>query len=307
MVWKVATTSAEWTARDSAASFVFNGKMWIMGGINGNGVETNLQHGVHYWQATHYNDIWSSLDGITWKREAEHAEWAERRSMSVVVFKDKLWMFAGWSPVDGYVNDVWQSTDGIHWKRILERAPFAVREGQTAEVFQGKMWMMGGVNYDRRKVYNDVWSSEDGIHWKEATATAEWSPRWDHAIAVFHDKLFLAGGMDLSQNTFNDVWSSEDGVTWEHIDATSWPTRQGHGLMNYKDALWIVGRLNDDVGGGINDVWYSLDGKTWEKTKEDPGWIGREDHQSIIFNDHLYIFSGMDANWHWMNDVWRLE
>ncbi len=303
--WKFATMTAEWLPRDSAASFVFRDKMWIVGGINGNGIATNDDHGVQYWKAKHFNDIWSSADGISWTRERAEATWSVRRSMSIVPFKGSLWMFGGWSPVTGYTSDVWKSGDGLAWKLETESAPWNPREGQTALVFDDKLWIMGGVNYDERSVMNDVWYTEDGSNWMEATGTVPWSPRWDHAVTEFKGKLFLSGGMNLSKETFDDVWESLDGIHWKLVtDSVPWQSRQGHGLVSLHDVLWTIGRLNDDVGGGVNDVWFSDDGESWKKTDVDPEWLGREDHGVLVFKDHIYVLGGMDSNWEWRNDVW---
>jgi hypothetical protein len=130
MNWSLASGAAEWKARDSAASFVFNDKMWIMGGLNGNGVRTNTENAVHYWEAKHFNDIWSSEDGVTWNQETAHAEWSQRRSMSVVNFNEKLWMFGGWESNLGYTSDIWSSDDGVHWERAIALAPWRRGKGR---------------------------------------------------------------------------------------------------------------------------------------------------------------------------------
>lgn len=302
--WVVATTSASWAPRDSAGSFVFGEKMWTMGGLDGNGT-VDGQGVAHYWQAKHFNDIWSSEDGAHWKLEKAYASWSPRRSMSVVHFKDALWMFGGFSPTEGYSSDVWKSDDGKNWTKVIARAPWPVREGQTAEVFGGKMWMMGGVNYSTREIKNDIWYSEDGLVWTEATTTVVWSPRWDHATAVLGNKLYLTGGMNLKLESYSDVWVTEDGVEWEQLLVSApWQSRQGHMLLTFKDRLWSIGRLNDAESGGANDIWYSADGLNWQKTDTDPMWLGREDHSALVFKDRLFVFGGMDANWHWQNDVW---
>ncbi len=302
--WELATSSAEWEARDSGVSFVFNNKIWTMGGLDGN---TKVQTGnkVIYWEAPHFNDIWTTENGATWTLVKAHAEWPPRRSMTVVNFLNKLWMFGGWSPINGLTSDIWNSDDGVTWTKVVSKAAWPAREGHTAEVFHGKIWMFGGVDYDKHETMNDVWYSEDGIDWTQATTTIPWSTRWDHATAVFKDKIFLAGGMDLKNGVFNDVWSSSDGLNWELVAAHApWATRQGHSLVVYKDKLWVMGRLDDKGEGGVNDIWYSDDGITWQKTNTDPPWIGREDHSVVVFNDKIYVFEGMGSDWKWHNDVW---
>jgi hypothetical protein len=304
--WSEAATSSAWEARDSAAAFVFDDKMWIEGGLDGNGAPSGLHHEVEYGGALYFNDIWSSTDGARWKLEATSTGWKPRRSMSIVEFKGALWMFGGWSPEDGYQSDVWQSHDAVHWTRVTGNAAFVPREGQWVEVWNGKLWMTGGVNYEARKTFNDVWYSSDGITWIQAP-DAPWPSRWDHATAVYDGKLWMTGGMDLGahkDNAYNDEWYTEDGLRWiKVIDNVVWPARQGHQLIPYHGYLWILGRLNDDIDGGRNDVWYSKDGIAWTEAQS-PGWSGREDHWTLVYDDKMWVFSGMDNLWHWTNDVW---
>jgi len=302
--WNLAASSAEWETRDSGVSFVFQDKIWTMGGLDGN-TKVQADNKVIYWEAPHFNDIWTTEDGTSWKLEKEKAAWPPRRSMSVVYFKDKLWMFAGWSTITGYQSDIWQSDDGINWTKVVSEAAWPAREGQTAEVFQDKIWMFGGVNYDKHETKNDVWYSENGIDWHQATTTIPWSTRWDHATTVFNGKIFLAGGMDLSGNVFKDVWVSSDGMNWELANANPpWTSRQGHALVVFHDKMWIIGRLNDKEGAGLNDIWYTDDGINWEKTETDPPWMGREDHSVLVYKDKIFVFEGMGSDWRWHNDVW---
>jgi len=307
LYWKNITQSAPWAPRDSSEVFLFQNKIWLMGGLNGNG-KVNGNHVVEYWTAPHFNDIWNTEDGINWTQVATSSAWAPRRSMSVALFQNKLWMLGGWSPITGYTNDIWTSDDGINWTKVVEHAAFPAAEGQLLTVFQGKLWKIGGVNYNERQAKNDVWYSENGIDWTKVE-NIPWKPRWNDAIAIFNGKLYLTGGMNLADETFNDVWMTEDGLNWKLVtDNAPWAPRQGHTLEAYKGYLWLIGRLNDtESGGGPNDVWFSSDGITWQKTNAVPEWIGREDFLSAVFKDKIWIFSGMDANWQWRNDVWASD
>jgi len=301
--WTLVTSSAPWEPRDSGESFVFENKLWLIGGLNGNNNVNLENHIVKYWEAPHFNDIWNTKDGLNWEKVGE-VPWGPKRSMTIAFFKNKLWMMGGWSPISGYTNDIWTSEDGIHWKKIIEKASWPPREGHTLEVFMNKLWLIGGVNYDERKTFNDVWFSEDGVSWQEVK-NIPWESRWDHATEIFQDKIFLTGGMNLNNKIFNDVWSSKDGINWELLTSSApWESRQGHCLISYKDYLWIIGRLNDFEGEGENDVWFSKDGLLWEKTISNPQWTGREDLFCEVFNDKILIFGGMDSNWKWRNDVW---
>jgi hypothetical protein len=304
LTWDQVVEHAPWAPRDSAMTFVFKDKMWILGGLNGNGVKAGPEHAVEYWTAPYFNDIWSSDDGAHWAHEGD-GQWAPRRSMTVAEFKGRLWMMGGWTPKVGYTSDIWVSDDAVNWQKIVEQAPWPAREGHTLTVWQGKLWLMGGVNYDERHTYNDVWYSDDGVNWNQAP-DAPWSTRWDHAAAGFNGKLYVTGGMDLNKHTFNDVWTTTDGVQWQKVTGEApWMSRQGHALLSWGGVLYTLGRLNDDTTTGPNDIWYTRDGFVWHKTAEDPPWLGREDHGALVYKNRLWVLSGMDINWHWNNDVWR--
>lgn len=302
--WREATSSAPWQARDSAASFVFADKLWMEGGINGD-VEANPEtHYVEYWKAPHFNDIWSTADGIMWEKSSTNAAWPPRRSMSIVEFRGALWLFGGWSPIGGYQSDIWRSEDAIHWQKVGD-APWPPREGQAAVLFRDRVYLIGGVNYDAREEKNDVWYSEDGLHWSMAAEHASWEPRWDHAVEAFDGKLYLVAGMDLKGRVFDDIWTTTDGVRWERASSTPpWQSRQGSVLVPYDGALWLIGRLNDDVYGGTNDLWYTRDGTVWTEWTHELPWMGREDHSAAVFRDSIWVFGGMGADWHWLSDVW---
>jgi len=300
--WTKIKSSAPWEPRDAGETFLFQNKMWLMGGLSGNNKANNYI--VEYWTAPHFNDIWNTEDGVNWNLIASSSAWSPRRSMSVTLFQNKLWMLGGWSPITGYTNDIWTSNDGVRWTKIIEHAAFPAVEGQSLIVFQNKLWKIGGVNYDERQTKNEVWYSENGIDWIKVE-NIPWKPRWDHAVTEFKGRLFLAGGINLAGEVFNDVWVSEDGIHWSIIvENAPWSTRKDHALKVYKGKLWLIGRLNDVERGVVNDVWFSNDGITWQKTARDPQWTGREDFFSAVFKDKIWVFGGFDANWQWRNDVW---
>ena len=302
--WEEISSFALWEGRDSQAVVVYKNKIWLMGGVNG-ATRIISPGNVDYGNAPHFNDVWSSEDGTSWRLISNKAPWGKRRSMQVVDFKGKMFLMGGWGPEIGAKNDVWSSEDGVSWKKETSSASWEKREGHQVVVYKNKIWLTGGVNYSNHKIFNDVWSSEDGVNWKKETGSAPWTARWDHSIAGFNNKLWLVGGMDF-EDIYNDVWSSEDGVSWVLVNKNHpFLSRQGFLLMDYKNKLWILGRLNTpQYGNGPNDVWYSEDGINWLKTKDDPRWTGREDFGAVVFKDKMWIIGGMDKDWKWKNDVW---
>ncbi|MDO8492356.1 MAG: hypothetical protein Q7S34_01800 [bacterium] len=302
--WRATTTSAPWEARDSAEYYEFNGKLYLFGGLNGNGTLVDGQ--PDYDKAKYFNDLWESDDGTNWKLITSHTELPPLRSMSIVPFNGKLFLYAGWSPTIGLNKDIWQSTDGIRWSKTGKEIPFPLREGQRILPANGKLYLFGGVDYSFHKTYNDVWESLDGLSWQVLTLNASWAPRWDHDVAFFKNKFWLIDGMTTGSDGFNDIWSSADGKDWT-LEATGTPlgSRQGHVLLNYKGLLWLIGGLDAKSNVGVGDTWYSRNGRNWRKVPVNGDWLGREDHQAFVFKNKLWVLTGMDTNWHWTNDIWQ--
>ncbi|QCX01446.1 hypothetical protein FGM00_15515 [Aggregatimonas sangjinii] len=85
--------------RDSHASAVFDGKMWVIAGFG----SLNL------------NDVWFSTDGVTWTLASENSAFRGRLFAQSQVLDDKIWLFGGTTInpsnniIDGTtnLNDVW--------------------------------------------------------------------------------------------------------------------------------------------------------------------------------------------------------
>jgi len=299
--WQKITDSIPWSKRDAHSATVFQGKIWLLGGVEGTENFSN-----NYGILPHKSDVWVSEDGKDWQLVIDNAPWGERRSLTTVVFQNKIWLFGGWEKEKmDHKNDVWVSENGRDWQKALSSAPWSARCGHSVAVFDNKIWIIGGVNFYKREVKNDVWYSEDGINWIKAASNAPWLARYDQTVVVFKNKMWLMGGVNLNKQTKNDIWVSENGRDWRLvINNAPWPKRHGHTSVVFKDRIWIISGWNTQQNQGLRDVWYSENGYDWEKTLKDAPWAGREDHTSVIFKDKIWIMGGMDTDWAWKNDVW---
>jgi len=88
--WEQHLETAPWPAREFHDMAVFDGRMWVMEGWDG---ESNR------------NDVWYSEDGVTW-HELSDTPWAPRHAASVFVYDDALWIVAG----NNMFPDVWKLT-----------------------------------------------------------------------------------------------------------------------------------------------------------------------------------------------------
>lgn len=192
MSWTEATNAAQFSTRIDPTSVVFDGKIWIIGGYEGD--------------ATYKNDVWYSSDGITWTQATSSAPFSPRNRHTSVVFDDKIWVIGGYASEYEYEgedqNDVWYSSDGITWTEATDAAPFSAREGHSSVVFDDKMWVIGGNDGEDK---NDAWYSSDGVNWTEATAAAPFSKRYNHTSVIFDDKMWVIAGYGGEDK--NDVWA----------------------------------------------------------------------------------------------------
>jgi len=66
--------------------------MWVIGGYDG-----SLK-----------NDVWYSIDGISWTQATASAAFSTRYSHSSLVYQSKMWVIGGYDG-GGHENDVWYS------------------------------------------------------------------------------------------------------------------------------------------------------------------------------------------------------
>ena len=102
--WIQTTANAAFPARRNHTNVVYDGKMWVIGGMNG-----SLD-----------SDIWCSNDGATWTLATANAAFFWRNAHTSVVYDGKMWVIGG-CPFPSY-NDVWYSTDGANWTEATAMA-----------------------------------------------------------------------------------------------------------------------------------------------------------------------------------------
>jgi hypothetical protein len=212
--WELVTGEPGWSPRLGAAGAVFQGRMWLLGGVERyyDGTPAHLR-----------SDVWSSEDGKNWKQETARAPWAPRAYHAAVAFRDRLWVFGGGNYLPEYqaLNDVWSSADGVHWTCITAAAPWAPRIWFSAAVYRGRIWLLGGWSNQPYRNWNDVWHTADGERWEPLVTNSIWPPRHEHSAYVFRDRLWVAGGM--VPPLVNDVWYLELPPDWPEGDPARTP------------------------------------------------------------------------------------
>lgn len=179
------------------SAVVFNGNMWVLGGLNG------------ATSSTANNDTYSGFGG-TWELEDDGvSSFTARYNHTSLVYSasgpSTLWVIGGFNSSGNALNDVWYSTGGITWLPAPATAPFTARGDHASFVYDNYMWVVGGFN--GATYLNDAWYSSDGATWTQATETTPFTPGREAAsYTLFNSEMWVIGGYDGSY--LNDVWHS---------------------------------------------------------------------------------------------------
>lgn len=146
--WTQVTANAPWSPRGMIDRAVeFNGRMWLVGGGT---FQTPAHHSRQY-----YNEVWSTTDGLNWRKDLAQAPWEPREYHSVAVFDNKIWVLGGWH--DYNLSDVWYSSDGVNWTE-LPNTPWPERHAPSVFVYDNHLWVTGGSGpKDSNDPQQDVW------------------------------------------------------------------------------------------------------------------------------------------------------
>ena len=262
-----------WTRRQLHQAVAHNGRLYVMGGADGN----------------KRNDVWWSGDGANWQREAD-AAWTGREIHQAVSYKGRIYVLGGnvrENNANVRKNDVWSSADGETWSLVTGSANWPARDRHQAVVHNGRMYVLGGL---ATVIVNDVWSSANGSSWR-FEGNADWDARYFHQAVSHAGRLYVLGGNDSGignkSGVKSDVWSSVDGRSWvrEKDNNVFWSNRFRHQSLSRDGFLYVLGGEN---GGKKKDVWSSADGRSWDK-RTDAAWTARMFHQAVVFPPNLVL------------------
>ena len=154
--WTVANANPTFIARTEPAVFVYNSKIWIVGGKDNGG--------------NYLNDVWNSPDGSNWTQVTTDTIFTGRSGHQVVVNNNELILLGG-ENASGVLSDMWVSNNGgVDWGLISASdvrslpANFKGRKDFGMFVNNGAIYIMGGLGVkDANGNYtytNDVWKGQ---------------------------------------------------------------------------------------------------------------------------------------------------
>ncbi|WP_231759282.1 Ig-like domain-containing protein [Microbulbifer elongatus] len=154
--WDLELTESPFGSREDMAVYIWNEKLFVSGGMGPDGSDDLM------------NDVWSSPDGRTWKKESDDGGYPARVLGSVVGHNGRLLMVGGHSFSAGH-NTVYKSEDGITWTLLAEDVITRMNQTHSLTAHASKLWLYSGLDQDY------VWTSNDGEAWRvPVTLAVEW-------------------------------------------------------------------------------------------------------------------------------------
>ncbi len=307
VTWNRTTDSAGWFDRIGHTSVVFDDRIWIFGGKDGNG--QNL------------DDAWYSYDGINWTKATYSPGWPARFSHTSVVHNSRMWVIGGITDSPDYeiYSDVWYSPPVP--KIISSHESVIVPEGETA-TFQVKLSAQPPktiiISVARTSGDSDI-SVRSGSSLTFSTST--WNTYQTVTLEAAHDADYENGQATI--RCCASGVSDKDLVAWEQDDETSigaewvqatdsapWAGRICFTSVVFDGKIWIMGGFNEDDRGydqNLSDVWCSTDGVSWHMVTDSTPWGCRYGHTSIVFDNKMWVIGGDrdDSTYDGMcSDVW---
>jgi len=277
------------TARCDVGLAVVNGKIYAIGGWNGNYVAENEE----YDPTTN-----------TWTTKAPMP--TPRFGFAIFVYENKIHV------VGGYVNgiqptsahEIYDPETNIWETKESASNLLAYREGYDTNVVDGKVYIMGGQSSPYRP-----WPSTDAnTVYDPATDTwASGAPlpvgAADYASAVVGNKIFVIGGRnyDYSPSTFNltQVYDTETDM-WSYGASMYAAAKQIAGGATTgiyaPKRIYVFGSLTLQDGESISTYItrvYNPETDSWSTGDSMPTQRG---HFSVaVVNDKLYVIGGQFA------------
>ena len=135
--------------------FVYNNKMWCLGGYQNWPSNTNMK-----------NSVWSSEDGVNWTMEVDAVKgFTNITDAKVLATEEAVYLFGGvvYGEETTVSNKVYRSTDCINWEEVETPEAYTARR-HVAGVAQGNSaWLFGGMSTSISDFYGYPVSDTDEL------------------------------------------------------------------------------------------------------------------------------------------------
>lgn len=181
---------APWSGRHAFINFSFQGKLWVMGGYDGQ----------------YLNEVWWTRDGVDWTQEP-NAPWDACGYNSGVVCGNKIYIAGGYSGLGVYFRDVWSTSDCKNWEKAnIIGEKYQARYKHSLITDGSRIILTGGSA--STTYYNDIWHTPNGINWYNSGPFV--GEITGHSVVYFNNRYLIFCGKNGS-GYLNDIWETRDG------------------------------------------------------------------------------------------------
>jgi hypothetical protein len=189
---KVQPVGTTWGPRVSFASVVFQGKIWVMGGMY-----QDAQYNV-----TFYSDVWNSADGKNWTQVSSNWPFSAHYNMKAAVFNGEIWLCGGTSYINNeliYYAEAWHTSDGVNWTQWNDggsppktATPWGARVPGALLTVGENFWLLGGMKSGGQNYVWDMWSMDKTGRW---TLSNDACPQfYNSATTLFDWRIWQMAG-----------------------------------------------------------------------------------------------------------------
>jgi hypothetical protein len=133
--WNRVTSSGPPPRAMIHGELAYKGRMWLVSG--------GLYDDPNRPKRSAYDDVWSSADGVSWRRELEHTPFSPRYFINVAIYDDRMWMMGGYNGT-GNLGDVYYTSDGANWYEAVTPPTLVGRHSASAWSYKGALyWGIG--------------------------------------------------------------------------------------------------------------------------------------------------------------------
>ncbi len=265
------------TPRAGAASVVFNGKIYVLGGKSLNNTVLNTVECYDPQQGRWIENALPPFD-------------EERYNAAAVVFNGKIYLIGGrgeedvLDEVEVYdpVQNRWDSVQNIHEER----------EGHVVVILRNHIYVIGGQENEYEIAKKIEWYDATKDRWFEEKEKCPF-PRVAQFGAAFGDVFYMFGGYYYGMSKDGYKWNAVgEHKGWENLPALAQARAYGATVVK-GDSIFMIG---GETSNGKTAVVEIFDVQSETLSVGEPLLTPRSGMTGVCLNDTIFVIGGYDPN-----------
>jgi N-acetylneuraminic acid mutarotase len=287
------------TARGGVGLAVVNGKIYAIGGLNGNNVPVSTTE-----------EYDPQTNGWTSKMPMP----TSRSGFAIAVYQNRIYVIGG-TVGNGYVGNT-EAYDTVSNTWETKTSMPTPRADLCANVIDDKIYLIGGKRYSNAAPYfneTNINEAYDPVNDSWSIKTSVSNSVQGYASAVANGKIYVMGGSLVSLSLENTLMTSSNQVydpqnnNWSL--AQKLPTAVSYGAAAATEGFMAPSRIyciGGYSGGAFSSLVQVYDSANNSWSAGDPMPTARAYLGVVAVNDVLYAIGGFDgANWLDVNEQYK--